>query len=261
MHRLARNISERKISERSDDSAFVLRLTRSAGLSASDIESLLDLLRLEAMVRKRRDVVIDGYEYGKLCFIEEGVAVRYKLLRNGKRQIVNVLLPGDLIGIPGSFLKHANFSVVSITDMTLQVCAFADFVALCYRQPKFGLALSWLAVQELTVCAEHLVDIGRRNPLERLAHFLLEIHSRLEAVGRVSGDSFELPISQEIMSDALGLSVPHLNRTLAKLRADGLIGMQGHVIELLDRPALAVLAHYQPVIPKPVIDPPHRGGN
>ena len=78
-------------------------------------------------------------------------------------------------------------------------------------------------MQELLTCAEHVINTGRRTPLERVAHFLLEMYSRLEAVGLASNDVFELPFSQEVMSDVLGLSVPHLNRTLAKLRNDGLL--------------------------------------
>jgi len=85
-------------------------------------------------------------------------------------------------------------------------------------RPKFGfgLALGWLAVHEATTYAEHFVDIGRRTAIERVAHFLLEIHARLAAVGRAAATAFDLPLSQEIMSDALGLSVPHINRMLAE---------------------------------------------
>ena len=116
--------------------------------------------------------------------------------------------------------------------MKLQVCSINEYVHLCYRRPQFGLALSWLAVQEAITCAEHAINTGRRTPPERLAHFLLEIYSRLEAVGLASEDSFDLPFSQEVMSDVLGLSVPHLNRTLAKLRSDGLIEVAAHRIRL-----------------------------
>ncbi len=172
-------------------------------------------------VEKRRDLVVDGYPYSKLCFVKDGMAARYKVLRNGKRQIVNILLPGDIVGLPGSFLDRAPFSVIALTDMKLEVCSLDAFVAACYRRPKFALALSWLAVQEATIYAEHIVDIGRRTPIERLAHFLLELHARLVMVGRASDAGFDLPISQEVMSDTLGLSVPHLNRMLAKLRSDG----------------------------------------
>jgi CRP-like cAMP-binding protein len=107
--------------------------------------------------------------------------------------------------------------------------------------------LSWLAAQEAAIYAEHIVDLGRRTPLERLAHFLLEIHARLLAVGRAEKTSFDLPFSQEIMADVLGLSVPHLNRVMQQLRAEGLITSRARLLELTDMAGLQTLAQYQPL--------------
>src|SRR5581483_4806985 len=87
---------------------FVTRLLSHVDLSAADLDSLDGIIDGELTIRKRRDLVIDGYEYRKLCFVKEGYAVRYKLLRNGKRQILNVVLPGDIIGLPGSFYERAD---------------------------------------------------------------------------------------------------------------------------------------------------------
>ena len=133
--------------------------------------------------------------------------------------------------------------------MTLQVCSLEAFVALCYRQPKFGLVLSWLAAQEAANCVERVIDIGRRTPIERLAHFLLEIHSRLAAVGKGEEFAFNLPFTQEMMSDALGLSVPHLNRMLTRLRAEGMVAISDRRVEFTDLPALQLLAQFQPIQP------------
>jgi CRP-like cAMP-binding protein len=246
----------RKIGTGGWDSPFLRRLRHFVDLTADDIATLRGLIEFEMPVEKRRDLVVDGYPYTKLSFVKDGMAARYKVLRNGKRQIVSVLVPGDIIGMPGSFLDHAPFSVIALTDMKLEVCSHEAFVAACYRRPKFALALSWLAVQEATLNAEHIVDIGRRTPVERLAHFLLELHARLAMVGRATDNAFDLPISQEVMSDALGLSVPHLNRMLAKLRKDGMIVAAERRIELLDVKAMQRLAHFQPKvlsrIPAPV---------
>ena len=119
-------------------------------------------------------------------------------------------------------------------------------MAACYQRPKFALALSWLAVNEATAYAERLIDLGRRTAVERLAHFLLEIHARLLLLGRATEKGFELPISQEVMGDALGLSVPHVNRMLAKLRGEGMISGTERRIEFTDIDALQLLAHFQP---------------
>jgi len=232
-----------------DDGPFVARLKNYLDLSPSDLDHLRALVETEMTVKKRRDLVLDGYEFCKLCFVIDGCAARYKLLRNGKRQIVNVVLPGDIVGLPGSFVDRASYSVIAVTDMKLQVCELETYVRLCHRRPKFGLALSWFAVHEVTTYAEHIIDIGRRTPIERLAHFLLEIHSRLAMVGLAAELSFDLPFTQEILSDALGLSVPHLNRMFARLRAEGLIVLSQRRVAFTDLKAIQLLAHFQPITP------------
>lgn len=248
-------IASTKIAGAQWDSPIVERLRRFVDLSSAEIGGLHALLEAEQRVERRRDLVVDGYEYRKLSFVKEGFAARYKVLRNGKRQIINIIVPGDIIGLPGSFLDHATFSVIALTDMKLEVCSIDTFIASCYRHPKFGLALSWLAVREATTYAEHIVDIGRRTPAERLAHFLLEMQARLLLVGHATDTGFDLPISQEVMSDALGLSVPHLNRMLAKLRGEGMITLGGRHFELLDKKALQLLSHFKPARLSPIPGP------
>jgi CRP-like cAMP-binding protein len=245
-----------RLTRRDGDNAFINRLRTFVDLDAADRVALRSLVEEELAVTRRRDLVVDGYEYRKLGFVRDGFAARYKLLRNGKRQIVGLIMPGDVIGIPGSFFDVASFSVVALTDMNIDLCPLEQFVGLCYRRPKFALALGWLAADEATQCAERLVDIGRRTPIERLSHFLLETQARLAAVGRAGERSFDLPVSQEVLSDALGLSVPHLNRMLSKLRKDGLISVASRHFEFLDVRALQLLAHYRTArlarIPSPV---------
>jgi CRP-like cAMP-binding protein len=238
-----------------DRHPFIARLSRLVALTAADLKNLDDIVEGELSIRKRRDLVVDGYAYRKLCFISDGYAMRYKLLRNGKRQILNVVLPGDVIGLPSSFYARAVYSVTAITDLRMQVCALDSYVQLCYRRPQFGLALTWIAVEEATTYAEHVIDVGRRTPVERLSHFLLELHARLLAVGRAEADRFTLPFSQEVIADVLGLSVPHLNRMMQQLRSEKLIADSERVLKFLDATSLQALAHYQPLAMTPIPPP------
>src|SRR5215467_9975336 len=231
---------------------FVARMSRLMKLGAADLRSLELIVECERLVKKRKDLVVVGHEYRNLCFVKDGYAIRYKLLRSGKRQILNVILPGDVIGFPVSFFDRSIYSVVAVSDLNYNLCPLDSYARLCYEQPQFGLALSWLAAQEAGIYAEHIVDLGRRTPLERLAHFLLELHARLLAVGRAEEMSFDLPFSQEVMADVLGLSVPHLNRVLQQLRAEQLITSRGRLVELTDMTSLQTLAHYQPLVPAPI---------
>jgi len=235
-----------------DQHPFVARLLQLVDLKAADLKGLDDIIDGELVIRKRRDLIADGYEYRKLCFVKDGYAVRYKLLRNGKRQILNVILPGDIVGLPGSFYERAVYSVTAITDLRMNVCSLESYVQLCYRHPQYGLALTWFAVQEAATYAEHVIDVGRRTPIERLSHFLLELHARLQAVGRADKTRFTLPFSQEVIADVLGLSVPHLNRMMQQLRSEKLISDSERVVEFLDADAMQTLAHYQPQALAPI---------
>lgn len=241
------NIASSVVPDQWHTHPFIARLRRHIELSPKDLESLWRLCDAELTVKKRRDLVVDGYEYRKLCFVQDGFAARYKLLRNGKRQIVKFILPGDMIGFPGSFVEKANYSVIALTDLKLQACPINSYVQLCYQRPQFGLALSWLAVEEMIACKEQIVNLGRRGPAERFAYLLLDLHCRLTTVGMASETQFDLPLSQEVMSDALGLSVPHLNRTIAKFRADGMLGINGGRVEIIDRKALELASGFQPL--------------
>jgi CRP-like cAMP-binding protein len=231
---------------------FVTRLSRLVKLGASDLSSLERVIEDERLVTKRKDLVVIGHEYRNLCFVRDGYAIRHKLLRSGKRQILSVILPGDVIGFPVSFFDRSIYSVVAVSDLTYNVCSLDSYVRLCYEQPQFGLVLSWLAAHEAAIYAEHIVDLGRRTPVERLAHFLLEIHARLLGVGRAEATSFNLPFSQEVMADVLGLSVPHLNRVMQQLRAERLITSRSRLVELTDMPSLQMLAQYQPLDLAPI---------
>jgi CRP-like cAMP-binding protein len=231
---------------------FAARLSRLMELSEPDLKMLELIIEGERLVKKRKDLVVVGDEYRNLCFVKDGYAIRYKLLRNGKRQILNVILPGDVIGFPVSFFDRSIYSVVAVSNLTYNICSLDSYVRLCYERPQFGLALSWLAAHEAAIYAEHIVDLGRRTPIERLAHFLLEIHARLLAVGRAEETGFDLPFSQEVMADVLGLSVPHLNRVMQQLRAEQLITSRSRRVELTDIASLRTLAHYQPLDLAPI---------
>ena len=234
---------------------FVARLSRLMQLGAADLASLERIVESERLVRKRNDLVVAGDPYRNLCFVKDGYAIRYKLLRSGKRQILNVILPGDVIGFPVSFFDRSLYSIVAVSDLIYNICPLDAYARLCYERPQFGLALSWFAAHEAAIYAEHIVDLGRRSPVERLAHFLLETHARLLEVGHAETATFELPFSQEVMSDVLGLSVPHLNRTMQQLRAEKLITSHSRLVELTDMAGLQTLAQYQPVglMPIPVV--------
>src|SRR5205085_4814309 len=98
---------------------------------------------------------------------------------------------------------------------------------------------------ETAMYAEHLIDVGRRSAIERVAHFLLELLVRLQAIGLADERSYRMPLTQELIGDALGLSVPHVNRTLRQLREDGLVSLDEHIVAIHEIEALAALADFE----------------
>ncbi len=228
------------------DHPFVIKLSRSIQLDDADLAALDALLSRNVIAKKAKDLIVEGYEYRVLHVVESGFAIRYKLLHSGKRQIVNVILPGDIIGFPACFYEYAVFSVTAIGDMSLHQVPLEAFADLCLSRASIATALVWFAAREAAIYAEHIIDTGRREPLERVAHFLLEMLTRLQAAGCASGNSFEMPLSQEGIGDAVGLSAPHISRMLGELKNEGLIAVNGHKVTVLDMAALQILGEFRP---------------
>lgn len=122
--------------------------------------------------------------------------------------------------------------------------SFEEIAAIFRDHPRLAIALFWSTAREAALSGEHLADVGWRSASERLAHFLLEIATRLASIGLSDGRTFDLPLTQAKLADVLGLSIPHVNRMLRRLREEGHIEMSGPRIRILDRAALAVLADF-----------------
>ncbi len=229
-----------------EDHPFVVKLSSHAQLDRDDLKALARLLRTRITVKKGKDILVQGYEHKGIDIVESGFAIRYKLLHTGRRQIINVALPGDIAGFPAAFFVPSIFSVAAMTKMTLHQISFDAFVDLCKQRPTIATALIWFSAREASIYAHHLINASRRSPLERIAHFLLEMHVRLEAVGLATKNAFELPLSQESIGDAVGLSAPHVNRMLGELKNEDLVAIDGHEIRILDRAALQIMAEFDP---------------
>lgn len=170
-------------------------------------------------IARNTDIYSEGDEMGDILFLREGWAYRYSLLGDGRRQVVNFLVPGDLVG---PFTSTAKQFAATLTGSSVCRVSRRDLAHSNRDCPAFSAAVEALIAAEYDLLAERTVSLGRRNAKERMAHLLLELFQRLDRVGLVADDSFELPLTQEMMGDALGLSVVHVNRTLRALREDGL---------------------------------------
>jgi CRP-like cAMP-binding protein len=195
-------------------------------------------------VRRGTDIIVQGRTYDSVFVLAQGFALRYRILVDGRRQALNVSIPGDTIGYPACFFETALYSVGALSDAVVYAVSLAEITAIFRDHPRLALAMFWSMARETAMFGEHLADVGWRNASERLAHFLLEMATRLSAIGLSDGSTFDLPLTQTRLADVLGLSIPHVNRMLRRLREDGLIRMVGPTVRILDRPALAALADF-----------------
>jgi CRP-like cAMP-binding protein len=176
--------------------------------------------------------------------LQAGWAYRYKTLPDGRRQVLNFVLPGDFIGMRAHFFGIADHSIVTLTDATISTFSAFDIANLFQDFPKLAAAITWSAAREEAMLAEHVVRLGRRSAFERTAHLLLELLNRLQAVAITQGQSYAFPITQQLLADTLGLSVVHINRTLRKLRVRGLIEIEGGRIVIKDIPEMERIAAF-----------------
>jgi CRP-like cAMP-binding protein len=208
---------------------------------------------LEAMqdefvrMRPGADIVSAGHRYRCFFVLNQGMAIRYKVLHDGRRQVLGLILPGDVIGFPGVLFDTALYSIASLGPSIACPIPFTTVFDLFRGHPKLASALFWLVGHEAALFAEHLVGVGRQSAYERVAHLILELLLRLQIIGQADAQSYVLPLTQELMADMLGLSVPHVNRTLRRLREDRLISFDGNRVTCHDVAALSRLADFDTV--------------
>jgi CRP-like cAMP-binding protein len=220
------------------------KLARFVELTAAEREYLTGLQDDFFRVHDGMDIITSGNAYRCVFVLNHGMAIRYKVLHDGRRQILNLVLPGDFIGFPGCLFDSSLFSVASLGETTACAIAFSELFTLFQRHPRIAAAMFWLVGHDAALFAEHLVGVGRQSAYERVAHLLLELLTRLQMAGLADERSYCMPLTQELIADALGLSVPHVNRTLRRLREDGLISLEGSRLTCQDLPALARLADF-----------------
>jgi len=227
------------------DAPLTQKLARLVSLSPAEIGVLSEFQSNPRRIRRGREIIAEGRKYDGLSVLLEGVALRYRVLQDGRRQVLNIILPGDLIGFPGCFFENALYSIAALGDCTVSPVSFVRFLGLFETHPRLGAAIFWSLSCEAAMYAEHLIGVGRRSALERVAHFILEMLTRLQAIGLADERSYRLPLTQELLADALGLSVQYVNQTLRQLREEELVTVERQQVTILNVEALAALADFE----------------
>lgn len=219
-----------------------------ATLSEADKRLLDKVAAKSRQVKGRTDLIREGEAPDDVRLILDGFACRYKLTSEGRRQIMAYLVPGDFCDLHVFILKSMDHSIATLSPCTVVDIPRADVLELTER-PAIARALWWAALVDEATLREWLVNIGRREAPERIAHLLYELLLRLRAVGLANGDSYALPITQNEIGDTMGLSTVHVNRSLQSLREAGLITLRGRKLVILDAKRLKEFSGFNPNYP------------
>ena len=182
----------------------------------------------------------------------DGQAYRYRLLEDGRRQIVAILVPGDICDLEAVMRGRADYGVATMTNCVLgelPVNTVADFTTI---DPELAQALWRGLLRDQAIAREWLVNVGCRTALERVAHLICEFYLRLKAVGLTKGDAFKMQMTQAEIGDLLGLSTVHVNRTLKRLRAMGLVAYSKSIVSIVNASVLERVAGFDPTYLKMV---------
>jgi CRP-like cAMP-binding protein len=214
-------------------------------LSERELGCLTEIQSAPFHVAPGTELVHQGEAEHVAYILQAGWGCSFKLLHNGERQIITFPVPGDCVGLRSILLRTADHSFSALTDAVVSRVEVSRMLQIFNELPHLGEAVLWATSRDEAIVVEHLASIGRRNSLERTAHFFLELYDRLQLVGLTTADEFACPLTQYHLADALGLSAIHVNRVLRELRERGLITFQEQVVTIHDPVELKELAGYE----------------
>jgi CRP-like cAMP-binding protein len=194
----------------------------------------------------RHDIVHDGDTPSQCCLLLEGWAFRYKLLGEGRRQILSFHVPGDLPDLQSLHLQPIDYSLATLTRATVAFIPHENLLGLAKRSPGLAATLWRAPLIEGAVFRAWMTGMGQRSAFGRMAHLFCELYRRLEAVGLATEHRCSLPITQAEFGSALGLSNVHINRVLQELRAQGLITLHGPKLVIVAWERLVQAAEFNP---------------
>ena len=186
------------------------------------------------LVSAGAEIVHHGQSDAELFTLFSGWAFRHKTLDDGRRQILNFLLPGDLMGLQASLLDASDHGIEALTDV--EVCVFSrrKTWVLFERMPQLAYELAWLGAREESLVDENLTSVGQRTARERIAALVLSLYRRADHLGLVKDSRFAFPLTRQHLADALGLSLVHTIKTWSYLRKAGLFSMTNGSLTLLN---------------------------
>lgn len=223
-------------------SPLVRKLAHFSPLTGPDKDLIGNATDRTETYQANTDIVAQDQVPRSMFVVEEGMAMRYRVFSDGRRQILTFLIPGDLCDLHVFLLKEMDHSIGAITDTRVRALPRNQVMEMNFHHPRIAAAFWWSALQEEAILRERIVSLGRRDARGRVAYLFCELYWRYKAVDLVEDHHFSLPLTQAEIADALGLTPVHVNRTLRSLVAEGLIEKTRGTVTVLDMEALKDIA-------------------
>lgn len=221
------------------DTALHRELMRLKYLGEDDFGILDELLEHRETRGPGEIIVMEGDPMERTAVVMDGWAFRFKDFADGRRQVLNFLLPGDIIGLFAAMLGNARCGVEALTEVELASFPAPRIAVVFEQAPRLALALSWLAGQDERLLHEQITRVGARAATERMAHLFIELYLRLLRVGVDEDAARRLPITQAMLAETLGMSHVHANRCFREFVREGVAEARDGHVWLLDPDFLA----------------------
>lgn len=223
---------------------FVNKLSALAALSDSDTAALSEATRFSKRYPVRSDLIREGDRPGPVFVMLEGWACRYKVLPNGSRQIVGIMMPGDACDLHVALLAEMDHSIQTITPALVAKVDRIAMDALLLSHPAIAKAMYIAQLVDEGTMRAWITSMGRRSSVERVAHLVCELYIRARNVGLVVEPEFVMPLSQLLLADALGMTPVHLNRVLKEIRLSGAMTVSRGKVAIADPSRLIRIAGF-----------------
>lgn len=205
---------------------LIRKLDAFSSLSKDDEAAIEEFCSRRVLeIGRGKDMISEGEDPRTVNLIVQGWACRYKTLEDGRRQILSFFVPGDLADLHVYILKAMDHSIAALTPLRYAVLTPNEFEKLGDEHPRVLRALWWESLVTASIQREWLVTVGRRSALESIAHLACELYLRLKMVGLVENKRCAFPLTQSDIGDALGLTQPHVSRTVKELNDTGFVSI------------------------------------
>lgn len=226
--------------------AHLKKLKLRTPISAEEERVIRGLIKETRRIGPDQMLVRAGEELHESLMLLDGWLLRCKDLPSGERQVMEIHVPGDFADLHGFTLKRLDHDVVTVTEAVLGIVPHERLAEMTREHPRLT-RIYWLMTNvDASITREMALSLGQRSALSRMAHLFCELYLRLGIVGLASGDTFSFPLTQRELSECLGLTVVHVNRTLQELRRRQVVETENRHIRILDKPALESLAEFDP---------------